>query len=194
MAAKSGISLSPNFEAALQFATAKHEGQYRKGNRAPYISHPLAVAALALECGATETQAVAALLHDVIEDCDVSPEEIAERFGQEVAAIVVACTERLDKDSAPWRVRKQDYLAQLETAPPVVALVVICDKFHNLSSLIHDIRFRGDAAWGIFKASPADIRWYYRELGKIFRKREELLLGRSGALLQEFERLIALLE
>lgn len=190
MAAKMGIRLTPKFEAALQFATTSHEGQYRKGNRAPYISHPMTVAAIALECGASEEQAIAALLHDVIEDCDVPAEEIESRFGETVARLVVACTERLDKDMVPWRVRKQDYLDQIATAPSEAVFVMVCDKFHNLTSLVQDIRFRGESAWGIFKAPPEDIRWYYSELVLIFRARTELD-GRIGALIGEFERLVA---
>ena len=193
MAAKPGIRLSSKFEAALQFAAVSHEGQFRKGNRAPYVSHPMAVAALALECGATEEQAIAALLHDVIEDCDVPAEEIKARFGETVAELVLACTERLNKDSVPWRARKQDYLDQIAAGPSDAVFVMVCDKFHNLTSLVQDIRFRGSAAWGIFTATPEEMRWYYRKLVPLFRARSELNTGRIGALVAEFERLVSVL-
>ncbi len=92
------------------FALAAHDGQLRKGTQIPYASHLLAVASIFIDYGGDEDEAIAALLHDCIEDCGVGPEEIRARFGDEVADIVVACSDSLEKDpnnKADWRIRKE---------------------------------------------------------------------------------------
>lgn len=190
MAARSGIKLSSKFEEALSFSTQKHEGQYRKGNRAPYISHPMAVASLAMEMGGSEIQAMAALLHDVIEDCEVTEAEIAEKFGAAVAAIVVECTEKLDRERSSWRERKMHYLEQLRRASGDAILVAACDKFHNISSLVMDLQFRGESAWIIFKEPATEVRWYYQQLDLLFQNREIPESSRLCALLREFSSLV----
>ncbi len=106
------------FERALIFAVRKHRVQRRKGTDIPYISHLMQVAGLAQENGADEDAAIAALLHDVMEDQDVTEAELVERFGPQVAAIVAGCSDSASTEKAPWRERKEAYLAHLVDASP----------------------------------------------------------------------------
>src|SRR6266851_6805724 len=102
------MQLSPQFELALLYATQAHCDQTRKGSSVPYVAHVLAVAAIALEYGANETEAIAALLDDVVEDCGGAERlrDIRERFGQAVASIVAGCTDTDQTPKPPWRERK----------------------------------------------------------------------------------------
>jgi (p)ppGpp synthase/HD superfamily hydrolase len=155
---------SPAFDAALLFAVDKHRTQIRKGSGVPYITHLLAVAASVAEFGGDEAQTIAALLHDVIEDQGVGEAEIAERFGPQVARIVVACTDSFTRPKPPWRARKEAYLEGLRHKPADIKLVVACDKLHNARSIARDLRDPavGDAVWGRFSMPREDSLWYYR--------------------------------
>ncbi len=108
--------LSSRFEEAFVFAAQKHQTQTRKGTTIPYIAHLMQVAGIALENGANEDEGIAALLHDVIEDQDVTEEELTRRFGPEVAAIVAGCSDSASTGKAPWRERNDTYIAQVLTA------------------------------------------------------------------------------
>ncbi len=137
------MTLSPLFEAALQFALAAHKNHFRKGTKVPYVSHLLSVASIVLDYGGDEDQAIAALLHDSVEDRGVAPEEIRRRFGDKAADIVIACSDSLEKDptkKADFQSRKETYLRQLKTAPPPVLLVSAADKLHNARSNVKDWR------------------------------------------------------
>ena len=160
--------------AALDFALAAHGDQKRKGSEIPYVSHLLAVAGLVLEAGGDAVQATAALLHDTIEDGeDVDAERLRTAFGDEVAAIVEACTDSLPGDTrerrSPWGERKHRYLAQIVRAGPRVQLVAACDKLHNLRTLVADLRSHGPATLERFTASPAQTRWYYESAHALLR-------------------------
>jgi (p)ppGpp synthase/HD superfamily hydrolase len=169
--------LSPRFDDALVFAAERHRTQLRKGTQIPYVSHLLAVASLALEHGADEDEAIAALLHDVIEDqADDGPEgfararaEIERRFGARVADIVVGCTDGHGREKAPWRERKEQYLVHLRTASPSVVLVSMCDKLHNARCLVADLRRIQGALWSRFKPGRDGVLWYYRSLVDAYR-------------------------
>jgi (p)ppGpp synthase/HD superfamily hydrolase len=156
----------PRFEAALGYASALHHGQRRKGSGAPYITHPLAVAAIVGQYGGDEDQAIAALLHDVIEDCGVTREAIAARYGERVAAIVDACTDTDQQPKPPWRPRKEAHLAHVRSQPPEVKLVVCADKLHNAQCIATDLRRPsvGHAVWSRFRASRDDVLWYYQSM------------------------------
>ncbi len=177
----------PRFAAALDFACTQHEGQRRKGSGSPYITHPLAVASLIGDYGGDEDQAIAGLLHDVMEDCEVSREEIAERFGAPVAEIVTACTDTTQKPKPPWRPRKEAYIAHLRDQPARTKLVVACDKLHNAQSIDRDRQRSsvGEAVWSRFSAERADVLWYYRTVC------EALGRGWSHELLDELRRTVA---
>jgi (p)ppGpp synthase/HD superfamily hydrolase len=157
---------------ALRFALAAHGAQTRKGRDIPYASHLLAVAALVLEQGGDAAQAAAALLHDVIEDCEgVTPAEIEAKFGADVAHIVWACSDLLEGDTpaakSGWRERKQRYLEKLQSADARTRLVAACDKLHNLRALIHDLHEVGLQTMERFSASPEQTLWYYREVRSV---------------------------
>jgi (p)ppGpp synthase/HD superfamily hydrolase len=161
--------LSERFDRAMARASALHRGQVRKSTDVPYISHPMAVASLVLEHHGTEAQAVAALLHDCLEDTSLTADELRSEFGDDVAEIVVACTDTAEGTDPhakpPWRPRKEAYLAHLADAPAEALLVVAADKLHNARSIASDHARIGDALWERFNArDPADHEWYFRSL------------------------------
>ena len=149
---------------AIQFAASMHEGQYRKGTRIPYISHPYAVAMLLLSYGYRAELVIAGLLHDVLEDTAATYDEVVHLFGVQVAQLVDAASEP-DK-SLLWKERKDHTLATLKVAPMDVKVLVCADKLHNLRSILSDLEAIGAAVWDRFHAgvkhsgSEAQI-WYY---------------------------------
>ena len=140
------------FEDALRYAARTHARQWRKGTTIPYITHLLAVAAIVGEHGGTETEVIAALLHDAVEDQGGAPrlQEIRERFGDEVAAIVQECSDTDRTPKPPWRERKEAYIEHLAGAAPSARLVSAADKLHNARAILADYRERGDALWSRF--------------------------------------------
>jgi (p)ppGpp synthase/HD superfamily hydrolase len=157
---------------ALQVAARLHATQARKGTTIPYLSHLLGTCSIAMEFGADEDQAIAALLHDAIED--VEPVEMARaevgRFGAEVLRIVEACTDSDAHPKPPWHDRKEAYLAHLPEADAAILLVSASDKLHNARTIVTDLRRVGPDVWGRFRtASRDDSLWYYRALGDAFR-------------------------
>lgn len=161
--------LSPKFALALQFANEIHGTQQRKGAGAPYISHLMAVSASVLEHGGTETEAIAALLHDAAEDCGGRPmlETVRVMFGDAVAEIVEACTDTMEEPKPKWRPRKEAYVAHLASASPSIKLVAGCDKLHNLQTTLRDLRAGQPADyWSRFTAGADAQAWYYGECGK----------------------------
>jgi len=170
----SEIKLGRRFEQALVFASQKHAGQTRKKTAAPYISHLLIVAGLVLEAGGDEDLAIAALLHDVVEDCGGAPmlKEIRRRFGKRVAHVVDGCTDTDVTPKPPWRKRKEDYLKHLRTADADTRLVSAADKLHNARSVLTDYRAIGESVWERFAGQRAGTLWYYRALAREFRRRK----------------------
>jgi GTP pyrophosphokinase len=156
---------------ALRFALGTHGDQARKGTTVPYITHLLAVAALVGESGGSETEMVAALLHDAVEDGGGAPvlEEIRQRFGSDVAMIVDGCT---DDDSgagkAPWLERKRGHLEHLAQAPLSVLRVACADKLHNAAAIARDFRDQGPSVFQRFRGDREGTLWYYRSLARIF--------------------------
>src|SRR5688500_1386536 len=156
MAGPHATPLSQRFDAALALAHLVHRHQSRKGTTIPYFAHILGVASIALEYGATEDQAIAALLHDTIEDAttELPPPEIrrliAEQFGETVLRIVEHCTDTDVQPKPPWTTRKARYLAHLADAPDAALLVSAADKLHNLHALLRDYRSVGDRLWERF--------------------------------------------
>ncbi|MSP25080.1 MAG: bifunctional (p)ppGpp synthetase/guanosine-3',5'-bis(diphosphate) 3'-pyrophosphohydrolase [Myxococcales bacterium] len=160
------IRFGVRFAAALAFACRSHDGQFRKGSGAPYITHPLAVASLVGEYGGDEDQAIAGLCHDLMEDCGVTYEQLSEAFGARVAGIVQACTDTVIVPKPAWRPRKEAHLAHIADEPADVKLVMAADKLHNATSILHDLHRPtvGDLVWSRFSASRAEVLWYYRSL------------------------------
>lgn len=156
--------LTARFETALVYATQLHAQQLRKGSAVPYISHLLSVAALVLEDGGDEDQAIAALLHDAVEDRGGAKtlEAIRYQFGERVANIVDGCTETDIMPKPPWRDRKLQYLEKLRHAPAEVLRVSMADKLHNARSILADWHQHGNAIWSKFKGAKEGTLWFYR--------------------------------
>jgi len=167
------MQLSARFGDALVFANYLHAQQLRKGGTIPYIAHLLSVAAIVLENGGDENEAIAALLHDAIEDQggDATRQEIQRRFGAVVVEIVNGCTDADTTPKPPWQARKEAYLAHLCTAPSSVLLVSAADKLHNLRSLREDYALVGELLWQRFKTGKQGTLWYYRSLVEVYNAR-----------------------
>lgn len=183
------------FREALVWAAELHEDQRRKGGSIPYVAHLLGVAAIVLEHGGNEDEAIAALLHDALEDQlhKMSPGEIRTRFGETVEAIVEACTdgdpaEQKDRDHAKWRRRKEKYIADIPAKPAGAILVSMADKLHNARAILEDYRVMGDALWPRFTTGKAGTLWYYRALLDAYAAR-----GKSRLWI-ELERTVAAIE
>ena len=158
--------LTERFERALVYATDLHREQRRKGSGVPYVAHLLAVCALTLEYGGDEDEAIAALLHDAIEDQGgaVARAEILRQFGERVTEIVEGCTDTDESPKPPWRARKEEYIRHVREAPASVRLVSACDKLHNARSLVMDYRVYGEALWDRFTGARDGTLWYYRAM------------------------------
>lgn len=182
--------LSERFREALVFAMELHATQIRKGSGVPYAAHLLGVASIALEYGANEDEAIAALLHDAIEDQGgaATREEIRRRFGETVTAIVDGCTDADTIPKPPWRSRKEAYIAKIPHAPASVRLVSMSDKLYNARSIVQDYRHLGDELWQRFQGGKDGILWYYRACSDAFRA------AGSSPLQQELERVVQSLE
>ncbi len=158
---------------AFDYARALHANQPRKGTTVPYIGHLLAVTALVIEHGGDEDQAMAALLHDAIEDQPRNGrtrEEIEKKFGERVLQIVLGCTDADTEPKPPWRERKEAYVAHLATAPLEVRRVAAADKLHNARAILADYRRLGELLWKRFNATRDDQLWYYRSIVTALRR------------------------
>ena len=173
--------LTDRIERALIFAARKHEGQTRKGADIPYITHPVAVAAMVHAAGGDEDAVVAALLHDTVEDCGGLPvlEEIRTVFGEPVAAIVDALTDSYDQDSEKWQLRKERYIEHMRTAEPEVLTVAACDKLHNMRAILADHAIVGGKIWERFRGGKEGSIWYYRSLVAVMEAAREATPGSS---------------
>jgi (p)ppGpp synthase/HD superfamily hydrolase len=158
--------LTARFEEALLYATRLHAEQTRKGSDIPYVAHLMAVAGLTLEYGGGEDEAIAALLHDAVEDQggDRTRVEILRRFGPEITRIVDGCTDADTFPKPPWQPRKEAFMTSLRAAPESVRLVVACDKLHNARSMVKDYRVCGEALWSRFSGGREGTLWYYRTM------------------------------
>lgn len=182
------MRLSDRYTEALTYAANLHREQKRKGTEIPYLAHLLAVSALVLEAGGSETTAIAALLHDALEDQarDGRTEaEIRERFGAEVLAIVKGCTDTEQTPKPPWRARKEAYVAHLPHAPADVHLVSCADKLHNARAIVADLRVLGGELWSRFTGGRDGTLWYYESLAGAFAQ------TKVGPLAGELQRTVA---
>ncbi|MEW6491340.1 MAG: HD domain-containing protein [Cyanobacteriota bacterium] len=184
------MKLSERFIEALIFTSQLHANQTRKGSGVPYIAHLMGVASIALEHGANEDEAMAALLHDAIEDQggEATREEIRRRFGDTVTEIVNGCTDSDTTPKPPWRQRKEAYIAHIPNASASVRLVSAADKLYNARSILNDYRLLGDTLWERFHGGKNGTLWYYRTLVTAFRSLE------STPLIDELDRVGSELE
>jgi (p)ppGpp synthase/HD superfamily hydrolase len=183
-ASRLAVKLGPRFLRAFLFAGEKHAGQTRKASTIPYIAHLMGVASLTLEAGGDEDQAIAALLHDVVEDCGGAPvlKEVRRRFGGRVARIVDGCTDADTYPKPPWRERKENYIRHLRTADADTRLVSAADKLNNVRSILTDYREIGESVWARFNGGREGTLWYYRALRDEFFRRKPNRITRELAL------------
>jgi len=185
---KHRVRLGRRFLRAFEFAAEKHAGQTRKASGIPYIAHLMGVASLVLEFGGDEDLSIAALLHDVVEDCGGAPmlKEVRRRFGSRVAKIVDGCTDSDTDPKPPWLERKESYIRHLQSADAETRLVSAADKLNNVRSILSDYREVGELIWARFSGGREGTLWYYRAL------LEEFLRSKSNRLIRELE--LAVLE
>ena len=182
---------SERFVEALQAAARMHMAQERKGSGVPYISHLLGTCAIALEFGADEDQAIAALLHDAIEDIVPTHHSraVVATFGPEVLRIVEACTDADTHPKPPYRGRKEAYIARLATEDGAALLVSASDKLHNARAIVSDLHRYGPMVWERFNPE-SDQLWYYRSLVAAFRSNPD----HDPALIDELDRTVSEME
>ncbi len=184
------MRLSPQFEKALIYATRIHGGKLRKKTRIPYIAHILGVTAIAFEYGANETEAIAALLHDAVEDCGGAKRlrDIERKFGKKVARIVEGCTDTDRTPKPPWLERKQAYVEHVRHVSMPTKLVSASDKLHNIRAILMDYRQEEEKLWSRFNGGKQGALWYYRALVNSFNGK------RIQSLVQELDRTLTELE
>lgn len=175
--------LTSRFDKAIQFVRQIHSKQFRRGTNIPYISHLLAVCSIVLEHGGSEDQAIAALLHDALEDQggEAILEIILQEFNKTIADLVIACSEPVNLKNASWRERKESFLGNLENVPSESLVVIAADKLHNLRCLLMDIHILGDSVFKRFNGGKSGTLWYYNTVsnklsGRIPKSLEHLLI------------------
>lgn len=177
------------FANALQLAHLLHFQQRRKGSNVPYIGHLLSVAGTVIDYGGDEDVAIAALLHDAVEDQGGLEmlDQLRQQFGDRVADIIFACTDAVETPKPEWHERKSKYLARLKDEPVEVKLVSAADKLHNMRLTLSDIRSDGPGIWAKFNAGREPLLWYYSEVIKAIA--EDLPTGLRNALEDTLEAL-----
>ena len=182
--------LGPRFLRAFEFAATNHSGQTRKASAIPYVAHLMSVASLVLEAGGDEDLAIAALLHDVVEDCGGAAmlRVVRRRFGTRVAKIVDGCTDADTYPKPPWLERKKAYIARLKKEGADTHLVSAADKLNNIRSILSDYRVIGESVWSRFNGGREGTLWYYRTL------RDEFLRHEPNRITRDFELAVRELE
>lgn len=189
--------LSGRFDEAFEFVSELHREQLRKVGRVPYLSHLLRVAGLALDFGASEDVAIAALLHDAVEDCGGMATEaiIRERFGDFVADVVLETSDSTTADAsrkAPWRERKEAYIASLRTGSDAAALVSGCDKLDNVASLARALGIDGgETTLSRFKGGASDLIWYYESVAAVLKERGTLVADELSVAIERLKETIS---
>lgn len=165
----------------------------RKESNVPYLSHLMAVTSLVLEDGGDEDEAIAALLHDALEDCpdEITAEDLENRFGPRVRSLVEACTDTpADYKGGPkpdWKILKPAYIERI--AQGHGNRISLADKLHNARAILRDHRADPDAIWDRFSVEKSDTLWYYRALVRAYRT-----AGQDGYLIEELDRVVSKLE
>ena len=178
--------LSPAFDQAFAYAHEAHAAQTRKGTNAPYIAHLMGVASIVLDDGGSETEAIAALLHDAAEDHGGRERlaDIESRFGGDVARIVEDCTDSWETPPPPWADRKRAYVEHARALPRPSLRVSAADKVHNTYAILRDLRNMGERVWERFDAAPDDVMAYYEGLVRAYRQ------AGGGRLVDELDRIV----
>ena len=156
---------------AIAFSTNAHDGMRRRKSKAPYILHPMEVAAIVGTMTDDQQVIAAALLHDVVEDAGITIDEIGEKFGDRVMKLVASETENKREDLPPeetWRIRKEESLEMLKNSDDIaVAMMWLGDKLSNIRAIYRDYMVEGNAVWEKFHQSDVSVQaWYYRSIMK----------------------------
>ena len=185
------MKISEKFEEALVYATQAHGNQMRKKTGIPFVAHILGVTAIALEYGASETEAISALLHDTVEDCGGADRfrDIREKFGDDVAGIVDGCTDAYETPKPPWLERKRAYIEHLKDSDSSTRLVSASDKLHNTRAILAELRRHGTDVFDRFGGKKDGTLWYYRTLVTAFREH-----GNHTDLIGELDRVVTEIE
>ena len=188
---RSLMKISEKFEEALVYATQAHGNQMRKKTGIPFVAHILGVTAIALEYGASETEAISALLHDTVEDCGGADRlrDIREKFGDDVAGIVDGCTDTYETPKPPWLERKRAYIEHLKDSDSSTRLVSASDKLHNTRAILAELRRHGTDVFDRFGGKKDGTLWYYRTLVTAFREH-----GNHTDLIGELDRVVTEIE
>ncbi len=149
-------------EKAIEVAAKAHDHQYRKATSLPYITHPFTVGMLLMNYGYAEEIVAAGILHDTLEDTELTLEDLRRDFGDVIAELVKGASEA-DK-SLSWEERKQATIENLAFAKKDLCLVVCADKLHNLRSIRKEMELNGEKVWERFKRGREKQAWYYREI------------------------------
>lgn len=149
-------------EKALQIASKSHRNQCRKNTDIPYITHPVTVGMMLMKAGYDDDIIAAGILHDTVEDTELTLKDIEREFGPRIARIVEGCSE--PNKSLPWKERKEHTIEFLKTASEEIRVVACADKLHNIRSIIKDYEQQGDAVWNIFNAGKEQQAWYYTNI------------------------------
>ncbi len=184
--------LGERFDEAIRYAVDHHRTQLRKGTQIPYVAHILAVASIALEIGDSEDEAIAALLHDVVEDgggVDALV-EIKDCFGAPVAAMVEANSDSVAQPKPPWEERKRAYVGSIAAKDPAAVRVSIADKLHNARSILSDLERHGDSLWTRFRTDRDGVLWYYGALVGAFDARRPEIGEAACSALDELIRVV----
>jgi (p)ppGpp synthase/HD superfamily hydrolase len=185
-----GKTFSKRFVAALSYAADLHAKQFRKRTRRPYIGHLLSVTSFTIEYGGDEERAIAALLHDAVEDQGGLPRlrAIRRKFGKRVAHIVDGCTDSYTQPKPPWLGRKRAYITRVAKESAEVRLVSAADKLCNVRETLQDVRVQGESVFERFEGKKEGTLWYYRELVRVFRH------AGNNPLIEELDRAVTVLE
>ena len=168
---------------AFKFAFEAHDGQKRKGTKAPYIIHPMDVAIILMKNHASDDIVIAGLLHDTVEDTDTTIEDIEENFGKEVARLVRGVTEpsklnkeESEKEKCPdrWKNNKTHTIEFIKTAEKDMKILSCADKLSNIRSMIEDKKIIGAELWKKFSAPQEEQKWYYSSMCKSFIEGESI--------------------
>lgn len=181
---------SDRFVQALEYAARLHARQIRKRTERPYIGHLLGVTSIVIEYGGDEEMAIAALLHDAVEDQSGLPRlrEIRWKFGKRVAHIVDGCTDAFTEPKPPWLERKRAYIERVAKESPDVRMVSAADKLSNARETLYEVRVHGDRVFERFAGKKEGTLWYYRALVNAFRA------AGANPLIDELDRVVSQLE
>jgi (p)ppGpp synthase/HD superfamily hydrolase len=183
-------TFSKRFVDAICYAAELHAKQFRKRTGRPCIGHLLGVTSLVIEYGGDEEMAIAALLHDAVEDQGGRPRlrEIRKKFGKRVAHIVDGCTDSYTQPKPPWMERKRAYVKRAAKESEEVRLVSAADKLANVRETLKDLRVEGEIVFERFAGQKEGTLWYYRQLVRVFRR------AGNNPLIEELDRAVRELE